>query len=69
MLPPTLYTLYTNDLPSAGPGCLDILYADDITQIVTTQSKSKNMLKLKVEKDIDRIKKFEKKMENKNQPR
>ncbi len=41
LLCPTLYTLYTNDLPPAGPGCLDILYADDITQIVKTQSKSK----------------------------
>lgn len=46
VLSPTLYTIYTNDLPPAGPGCLDILYADDITQIITTQSKSKNMMKL-----------------------
>ena len=61
VLSPTLYTLYTNDLPPAGPGCLDILYADDVTQIVTTQSKSKNMMKLKVEREIDRINKFEKK--------
>ncbi len=33
--------LFTNDLPPAGPGCLDILYADDITQIVTSLSKLK----------------------------
>ena len=61
VLSPTLCTIYTNDLPPAGPGCLDILYADDITQIITTQSKSKNMMKLKVEREIERINRFEKK--------
>lgn len=29
---PTLYTLFTNDLPSPGPGCIDTLFADDITR-------------------------------------
>ncbi len=42
VLSPTLYTLYTNDIPSAGPGCLDIMYADDVTQIIR-QSKSKTL--------------------------
>ncbi len=61
VLSPTLYTLYTNDLPQAGPGCMDTLYADDITQIVTTASKSKKMMKLKLEREIDRINSFERK--------
>ncbi len=37
------------------------MYADDVTQIITTQSKSKNMMKLKVEREINRINRFEKK--------
>ncbi len=58
---PTLYTIYTSDIPSAGPGCLDIMYADDVTQIITTQSKQENMMKLKVEREINRINRFERK--------
>ncbi len=37
VLSPTLYSVYTNDLPPPGPGCLDTIFADDITQIITTQ--------------------------------
>ncbi len=47
-------------MPPAGPGCLDILYADDITQVITSPSKSKNMMKLKVEREIERINRYEK---------
>ena len=61
VLSPTLYTLYTNDLPIAGPGCIDTMYADDVTQVITTPSKSKNMMKLKVEREIERINKYERK--------
>ncbi len=39
ILSPSLYILYTNDLPPAGPGCTDTMYADDITQVITTPSK------------------------------
>ncbi len=60
VISPSLYTLYTNDTPPAGPGCLDIMYADDVTQIITSQSKSKNMMKLKVQREINRINRFEK---------
>ena len=35
------------------------MYADDITQIITTQSKSKLMMRVKVEREIERINKFE----------
>ncbi len=37
------------------------MYADDVTQIITSQSKSKLMMKLKVEREIERINKFERK--------
>ena len=63
MLSPTLYTLYTNDLPLPGPGCLDTIFTDDITQVITSPSKSKLTLKLKVEieREIERINKYERK--------
>ncbi len=62
VLSPTLYSLYTNDQPSAGPGCLITLYADDITQVITTPSKSRNMMRLNAEREIERINRYEKKM-------
>ena len=36
------------------------MYADDISQIITTESKSKHMMKRKVEREIERINRFEK---------
>ncbi len=60
VLSPTLYTLYTNDLPSTGPGCLLTMYADDITQVITTPSKSRNMMRLKAEREIEHINYYEK---------
>ncbi len=48
-------------MPTAGPGCIDIMYAEDITQVITKGSKSKNVMKLKAEREIDRINRFEKK--------
>ena len=61
VLSPTLYTLFTNDLPLPEHGCLDIMYADDVTQIITSPSKSKRMMQVKVEREIESISKFEKK--------
>ncbi len=66
VLSPTLYTLYTNDIPDAGPGCLVTMYADDVTQVITTPSKSRNMMKIKAEREIERINRYEKNVENKN---
>ena len=60
VLSPTLYSLFTNDLPPAGQGCFDLLYADDITQVVTTPSKSKLMMKIRLEREICRINRYEK---------
>ncbi len=59
VLSPTLYTIYTNDLPPPGPGCIDTLFADDITQVITSPSTSKEMMKRKVEREIERITKYE----------
>ena len=61
VLSPTLYTLFTNDLPPLEYGCLDTMYADDVTQVITSPSKSKLMMKIEVEREIERISKFERK--------
>ena len=41
---PTLYTLYTSDMPAPSEGCINNIHADDITQIIThpTKSRKKN---------------------------
>ncbi len=59
VLSPTLYTFFTNDLPSPEYCCLDVMYAEDVTQVITSPSKPKLMIKVKVERDIERISKFE----------
>ncbi len=61
VLSPSLYTIYTNALPPAGPGSIDTMYTDDITQVIITPSNSKLMMKIKVEREIDRINRYEKK--------
>ncbi len=61
VLSSTLYILYINDLPPPEYGCLDTMYADDITQVITSPNKSKLMMKIKVEREIERINKFERK--------
>ncbi len=60
VLSPTLYTLFTTDLPLAERGCIDVMYADDIIQI-TSPNNSKLMMKIKVERKIERINKSERK--------
>ena len=60
-LSPTLYTLYTADMPEATPGSVNLMYADDITQIVTHPSKSKNIMARRVQENINRVNEFEKK--------
>ena len=60
VLSPTLYTIYTNDieLPIRH---LNIMYADDITQITGYPGRSKNMLNRQTERAITTINRFEEK--------
>ena len=57
---PTLYSIYTADIPQAAPGSLNIMYADDITQIITHPSKSKNIMARHVSREIQAINEYEK---------
>ena len=61
VLSPTLFILYTSDMPVAGPGTTDILFADDVTQVITYPHKSKAMLAHRTAREIKRINTFEKK--------
>lgn len=58
---PTLYSLYTHDIPSPSHGCANIIYADDITQIITQPGRSRKMLAKKIEREITKINEFENK--------
>ena len=58
-LSPTLFTFYTHDVPRAGGQNCNIIYADDITQIVRYPGKSQQMLLKTTEKEIEKINKFE----------
>ena len=56
---PTLYILYTADIPRAGPVCCDVLFADDVTQIIVDVNPSKRYLGREKEREINRINKYE----------
>lgn len=60
VLSPTLFTIYTSDIPQPRHG-INIAYADDITQITGYPGKSKNMIKLITEREIKTVNEFERK--------
>lgn len=60
-LSPTLYTIYTADIPAPAHGSLNIMYADDITQIIVHPSKSRKIMAKRVESEIKKINTFEEK--------
>lgn len=43
-LSPTLYTIYTADIPPPAIYCTTFQYADDITQIITYRGKPRQMM-------------------------
>ncbi|XP_069989444.1 uncharacterized protein [Penaeus vannamei] len=56
---PTLYTLYTTPIPPPERSSNYVMYADDITQIITHPSPRANFIKLATNKAINKINKFE----------
>lgn len=58
VLSPTLYNIYTADMPSAQHGT-NVIYADDVTQIITYPGKSKNFMKLYTTREIERLNNYE----------
>lgn len=60
ILSPTLYAIYTRDIPESAVDCHHIIYADDITQIITYRGKSRLMMANQVGREIEKINKYEK---------
>ena len=61
ILSPTKYITYTHDLPPPTPYSNYIMYADDITQIVSHPSKSKEIMKRATQRAINHINTYENK--------
>ena len=62
-LSPSLFNFFTKDLPdptSPGSEITTIIYADDVTQIVTNPNPSPNLLQLAVSRVAEEITEFEK---------
>ena len=60
ILSPTLYIMYTADIPPPGPNTTDVYFADDITQVVEELREDRIQLARKTEREINRINTFEK---------
>ena len=56
---PTLYIFYTSGMPPPGAGSTDVLFADDVTQIIEHHHRSRKFLARKTEREINRINQFE----------
>ena len=59
VLSPTLYNIYTADLPTSERG-INMVYADDATQIINHPGKSKNLMKIYTTREIEKINNYEK---------
>ncbi|KAG0711334.1 RNA-directed DNA polymerase from mobile element jockey [Chionoecetes opilio] len=58
VLSPTLYVLYTSDCPSSVAG-MNVLYADDVSQVVFHPGRYSAMLNARTEREVARISAFE----------
>ena len=59
-LSPTLYNLYISDISDPLNDCHQFIYADDITQVVTSPWRSREILADRTAADIERVNRFEK---------
>ena len=59
VISPTLFIYYTSDLPPPTPYSNYIQYADDITQIISHPTKSKQIMKLATQRAITHINTYE----------
>ena len=61
ILSPTLFIFYTSDLPNPGLNCKDVIFADDITQIIENHRNNRDELAGDTEDEIKRINQYERK--------
>ena len=60
-LSPSLFSYYTHDLPRRERQNCNVIYADDVTQVVRYPGKSHEMLRRETEGEIRKINEYEKK--------
>ena len=60
VLSPTLFMVYTADLPPPGLGCQDIIFVDDVMQVIEYPHASKKFMARHIEREIQRINTYEK---------
>ncbi|KAG0724360.1 hypothetical protein GWK47_005185 [Chionoecetes opilio] len=58
VLSPTLYVLYTSDCPASNAG-INVLYADDVSQVVFHPGRSSAMLNARTSREIARVSTYE----------
>lgn len=56
----TLFTIYTRDIPQPAFGCLNVQYADDITQIITYPGKARQLMAIRTVNEIEKNNNYEK---------
>ena len=61
IISPTLFITYTADTPPPGQHTMDILFADDVTQVIEYHHQSKRILAARTVREIKRINDFERK--------
>lgn len=59
IMSPSLYCFYIHDIPPPAPGCLQLLFADDHTQVITYPNKNKIRLQRKTIREIESINRYE----------
>ena len=55
ILSPTMYILYTRDTPQPGRDCMDVLFVNDITQVIVNYNDDRRPLALTSQRKIERI--------------
>lgn len=61
VLSPIMYIYYIADMPRAGPDCENMVFADDVTQVIQYNHKSKRALALRTTREISKINEYERK--------
>jgi hypothetical protein len=59
ILSPTLYNIFLSDIPDPDVDCYQLLYADDITHIITCYYKNRRAMAQAAVRDIGRVNAFE----------
>ena len=61
ILSPTMYIFYTSDMPALGGGVTNVLFADDMTQLIEYHHRSKQMTARRTERAIAGVNNYERK--------